>query len=101
MALEEELEEAGDEAMRDIELRERQKELINALPLDKYEIEEGAPGWADAEKQVLKAAKCGIKNPVVSVKSSKSKRKPNESAAEIYAQEMGGDMAHKKSKKGI
>jgi N-acetyltransferase 10 len=66
----------------------------------RYEIEEGAPGWADAEKQVQKAAKSGHKNPVVSVKSSKSKRKPSESAAEIYAQEMGGEKAHKKSKKG-
>jgi len=96
--LDEELEEGGDEAMK--ELRAKQRELIDALPLDRYEIEEGAPGWVDAEAQVKKATKSGHKNPVVSVKSAKTKRKPSESAAEIYAQEMGGDKAHKKSKKG-
>jgi N-acetyltransferase 10 len=67
----------------------------------RYEIEEGAPGWADAEKQVLNATKSGKKNPVVSVKSTKTKRKAGvgETAAEIYAEEMG-EKAHKKSKKG-
>jgi N-acetyltransferase 10 len=94
--LEEELEEGGDEAMK--ALKEKQRELIDALPLERYEIEEGAPGWADAEKQVLKATKGGRKNPVVSVKSSKSKRKAGESAAEILEQEMGGK-ERKKAKK--
>ncbi|PMD38300.1 DUF699-domain-containing protein [Hyaloscypha variabilis F] len=95
--LEEELEEGGDEALR--VLREKQRELIDALPLDQYEIEEGAPGWADAERQVLSATKSGQKNPVVSVKSTKTKRKAGESAAEILEQEMG-EKAHKKVKKG-
>ncbi|KUJ24104.1 DUF699-domain-containing protein [Mollisia scopiformis] len=94
--LEEELEEGGDEALK--ALREKQRELIDALPLDQYEIEEGAPGWADAEKQVLHASKSGHKNPVVSVKSTKQKRKAGETAAEIYEQEFG-DKAHKKAKK--
>ncbi|POS85220.1 DUF699-domain-containing protein [Erysiphe pulchra] len=95
--LEEELEEGGDEIMK--ELKEKQRELINALPLDQYEIEENAPGWADAEKQVLNASKAGRKNPVVSLKSSKSKRKVVETAAEIYEAELGGKKKHKKSKK--
>ncbi|TAQ84736.1 hypothetical protein B7494_g6936 [Chlorociboria aeruginascens] len=98
--LEEELEEGGDEALK--ALREKQRELINALPLDQYEIEEGAPGWADAEKQVLSATKGGQKNPVVSVQSTKVKRKAGETAAEIYSKEMG-EKGHKKfkaSKKG-
>ncbi|PQE22987.1 hypothetical protein CJF32_00004384 [Rutstroemia sp. NJR-2017a WRK4] len=94
--LEDELEEGADEAMK--ALKEKQRELIDALPLDQYEIEAGAPGWADAEKQVLNAAKSGQKNPVVSVKSSKSKRKAGETAAEIYEQELG-EKAHKKAKK--
>jgi N-acetyltransferase 10 len=68
-------------------------------PPYRYEIEAGAPGWAEAEKQVLSAAKSGQKNPVVSVKSSKSKRKAGETAAEIYEQELG-EKAHKKAKKG-
>ncbi|RKF60269.1 RNA cytidine acetyltransferase [Erysiphe neolycopersici] len=95
--LEEELEEGGDEVMK--QLKEKQRELINALPLDQYEIEENAPGWADAEKQVLNASKAGRKNPVVSVKSSKTKRKVTETAAEIYEAELGGKKKHKKSKK--
>jgi N-acetyltransferase 10 len=65
----------------------------------RYEIEEGAPGWADAERQVLTATKSGYKNPVVSVKSTKPKRKAGETAAEIYEQEMG-EKAHKKAKRG-
>jgi N-acetyltransferase 10 len=56
---------------------------------NRYEIEERAPGWADAEKQVLNASKGGQKNPVVSVKSLKQKRKAGETAAEIYAAELG------------
>jgi N-acetyltransferase 10 len=64
----------------------------------RYEIEEGAPGWADAERQVLSATKNGQKNTVVSVKSTKTKRKAGESAAEIFEQEMG-EKTHKKVKK--
>ncbi|KAJ8065947.1 hypothetical protein OCU04_005048 [Sclerotinia nivalis] len=95
--LEEELEEGGDEAMK--ALKEKQRELIDALPLDQYEIEAGAPGWAEAEKQVKNAAKSGKKDIVVGVKSTKTKRKAGESAAEIYEQEMG-EKTHKKAKKG-
>lgn len=67
--------------------------------MPRYEIEEGAPGWADAERQVLNATKSGQKNPVVSVKITKTKRKAGETAAEIYEQELG-EKAHKKAKKG-
>ncbi|CAD6501517.1 BgTH12-01773 [Blumeria graminis f. sp. triticale] len=94
--LEEELEEGGNEALK--ELKEKQRELINALPLDQYEIEQGAPGWADAEKQVLKASKSGKKNPVVSIKGKKLKRKVSETAAEIFESEIG-EKNLKKSKK--
>jgi N-acetyltransferase 10 len=66
--------------------------------MTRYEIEEAAPGWADAEKQVLNATKGGQKNPVVSVKTTK-KRKPTETAAQIYEEEMG-EKTHKKAKKG-
>jgi N-acetyltransferase 10 len=67
--------------------------------VSRYEIEEGAPGWADAERQVLSATKSGQKNPVVSVKSTKTKRKAGETAAEIYEQELR-EKAHKKAKRG-
>ncbi len=68
------------------------------LTLDRYEIEEGAPGWAAAEEQVRAATKNGSRSTVVSVKSAKTKRKSDESAAEIYAAEMG-EKVHKKLKK--
>ncbi|KAK6062629.1 nucleolar ATPase [Seiridium cupressi] len=95
-SLEDELEEGGDEALK--ELRQKQRELINSLPLDQYEIEGDAPGWEDAEKQLASAAKRGQTNPVVSVKSSKSKRKEGPSAAEIY-EEAFGEKKNKKVKK--
>ncbi|KAG7829553.1 hypothetical protein KL920_002412 [Ogataea angusta] len=61
-------------------LREKQKELINSLNLEKYAINE--QGW-DANK-LEKAAK---NKGVVSVKSGK-KRKTGETAEQIYDQEM-------------
>jgi N-acetyltransferase 10 len=66
--------------------------------MNRYEIEESAPGWQEAEKQVLAATKGGNKNPVVSVKSTK-KRKTGETAAEIYEAELGESKKSKKSKK--
>lgn len=95
-SLEDELEEGGDEALR--EVRKKQRELIDSLPLDQYEIEGDAPGWQDAEKQVLSASKQGKANPVVSVKSSKTKRKAGQTAAEVY-EEVLGEKSHKKHKK--
>ncbi|OBT77245.1 hypothetical protein VF21_04072 [Pseudogymnoascus sp. 05NY08] len=99
--LEDELEEGGDEAMK--ALREKQRELIDALPLDQYEIASEAPGWAHAEQEVLKATKKGAKPSAISVKTLKSKRKAGESAAEIYEEEMGEkkkDRGNKKAKTG-
>ncbi|KAI1342760.1 GNAT acetyltransferase 2-domain-containing protein [Xylariaceae sp. FL0016] len=95
-SLEEELEEGGDEALK--EVRRKQRELIDSLPLDQYEVEGDAPAWEDAEKQVRIASKRGNSNPVVSVKSSKSKRKAEPTAAEIYEEEFG-EKRQKKSKK--
>lgn len=56
--------------------------------------------WQDAEDQVLSAAKKGKANPVVSVKSSKQKRKAaaGETAEEVY-NEAFGEKKHKKHKK--
>ncbi|TWU73927.1 hypothetical protein ED733_004204 [Metarhizium rileyi] len=95
-SLDDELEEGGDEAVK--ALRQKQKELIDSLPLDQYAIEDDAPAWAEAEKQVRNAAKDGKTNPVVSVKS-KQKRKAGQTAAEIYEEAMG-EKASKKAKKG-
>ncbi|KAI1467572.1 DUF699-domain-containing protein [Daldinia caldariorum] len=94
--LDDELDEAGDEALK--ELRAKQRELIDSLPLDQYEIEGDAPGWEEAEKQVLRATQKGKANPVVSVKTKQSKRKAGMTAAEVY-EEAFGEKKHKKAKK--
>ncbi|CAG8974324.1 hypothetical protein HYALB_00006172 [Hymenoscyphus albidus] len=92
--LEDELEEGGDEAMK--ELKEKQRQLIDALPLSQYEIEESAPGWAEAERQIKSARG----NTVVSVRSGKEKkRKVGESAVEIYNEEFGDKREGKKARK--
>ncbi|KAG6221829.1 hypothetical protein E4U25_000658, partial [Claviceps purpurea] len=93
-SLEDELEEGGDEALR--ALKEKQRELIDSLPLDEYAIDADTPAWADAEKLVRTAAKDGKASVVVSVKS-KQKRKAGQTAAEVYEEEMGE--TRKKSKK--
>lgn len=61
--------------------------------LSRYEIAEGAPGWAEAEKQVKKG------RTVVAIGGKTKRKQPTETAAEIYEQEFG-EKAHKKSKKG-
>ncbi|XXG98984.1 hypothetical protein Hte_005317 [Hypoxylon texense] len=96
MSLDAELDEAGDEALQ--ELRAKQRELIDSLPLDQYEIEGDAPGWEEAEQQVLRATKKGQSNPVVSIKTKQAKRKAGMTAAEVY-DEAFGDKKPKKSKK--
>ncbi|OAA54167.1 nucleolar ATPase [Niveomyces insectorum RCEF 264] len=85
-------------------LRRKQRELINALPLDLYEVDEGdASGWAAAEKQVAAAASTGRPGAatVVSVKSSRApKRKPGDTTvAEVYETAVAGDPLEKKRSK--
>ncbi|KAI1827131.1 DUF699-domain-containing protein [Xylaria intraflava] len=95
-SLEEELEEGGDEALK--EIRQKQRELIDSLPLDQFEVEGDSPAWDDAEKQVRSATTRGQTNTVVSVKSSKAKRKAGATAAEVY-DEAFGEKPHRKAKK--
>ncbi|KAG8159835.1 hypothetical protein KVR01_010472 [Diaporthe batatas] len=90
--LEEELDEEGDEALK--EVRRKQRELIDSLPLDQYQIEGNEEVWKDAEEQVKK----GKGSNVVSVKSSKQKRKAGQTAEEVY-NEAFGEKKHKKHKK--
>ncbi|EGC46232.1 nucleolar ATPase Kre33 [Histoplasma capsulatum var. duboisii H88] len=98
VGLEEELREGGQEVNR--ELKEKQRALIDALPLDQYEIANGAAAWEDAEKQVRSSFSKNGNVPTVSVKSSKPvKRKAGESAREIYDREIES-RREKKIKKG-
>ncbi|KAL8958089.1 MAG: hypothetical protein Q9193_004785 [Seirophora villosa] len=112
--LEEELREGGEEVDR--ALKEKQRALIDALPLDRYEIETGA-AWEDAEKQVLRKTKKGDNvTTTVSVRSSKKQPPPAEkgqkkrkggggggesaTAEEVYAEEIGNAEA-KRLRKGM
>jgi N-acetyltransferase 10 len=84
-ALDDELDEGGDEVAR--ELKRKQRELIDSLPLDQYEIDGGAAEWEDAEKQIAKTGQAGA---VVSVKTAKTKRKAGQqTAAEVYEEAFG------------
>ena len=98
--LNEELKTGGEEV--DNELKEKQRALIDALPLDRYEIESGGAGWEEAEKQVQRAqSQGGNIDTTVSVKSSKpEKKRKGESAEDIYREEIGEKEA-KKLKKGM
>lgn len=87
------LEEEGDEAIA--EMREKQRELINALNLDKYAIADDGE-WD--EKSMSKAAK-GKSNGTGVVAVKKGKRKSGESASDIYEQEMKAVKKNKKGKK--
>ncbi|PGH16030.1 hypothetical protein AJ79_02010 [Helicocarpus griseus UAMH5409] len=98
VGLDEELREGGQEINK--ELKEKQRALIDALPLDQYEIANGAAAWEDAEKQVRSSVAKNGSVTTVSVKSSKPvKRKVGESAREIYDQEIESKR-EKKIKKG-
>ncbi|KAM7204296.1 nucleolar ATPase [Naviculisporaceae sp. PSN 640] len=94
--LDDELEEGGDEALK--ELRIKQRELIDSLPLDQYEIGGDRAEWQEAEKLVDRATKSGKSNPLVSVKTHKAKRKAEAEEAEVNGKDHG-DRGHGKSKK--
>jgi len=91
------------------ELKEEQRALIDALPLDKYEIENGGVvGWEEAERQVSKAHKKGAGAGVggdgsltVSVKKEgKGSKRKGESAEEIWREEVGEGEA-KRMRRGM
>ncbi|KAI5962216.1 NAT10 [Candida pseudojiufengensis] len=92
--LHDELEEEGDEAIS--EMKEKQKELINALNLEKYAIADDGD-WD--EKSMSKAVKSKNKGSNGTVSVKKGKRKSCENANEIYETEMKGLKKSKKSKK--
>ncbi len=85
------------------ELKEKQRALIDALPLDRYEIETGDAGWEEAEEQVKRAQArgSGAREVTVSVKSErKEKKRKGETAEEVYREEIG-DKEAKRLKKGM
>ncbi|CAI7678259.1 RNA cytidine acetyltransferase [Penicillium manginii] len=80
-SLDDELREGGEEVNE--ELREKQRALIDSLPLDRYEIDNGAATWDDAEKQIR-----GGGASTVSIKSKPSKRKKGDTARDIFDKEV-------------
>lgn len=98
--LQDELAEGGAEFDR--EERERARAMIDALPLENYEMANGDAAWQDAEKQIRAAEKKGdAGNKTVAVKNDKKekdgKRKAGEALAE--AQKEAEKYSGKKSKK--
>ncbi|KAL9107616.1 MAG: hypothetical protein Q9227_007519 [Pyrenula ochraceoflavens] len=84
-ALDKELDEGGREV--DNEMREKQRAMIDALPLERYEIANDNTAWGDAEYQIRASAaepNESRRSTVVSVKSSQpaSKRKASATVAE-------------------
>ncbi|TBU61958.1 GNAT acetyltransferase 2-domain-containing protein [Dichomitus squalens] len=98
--LEEELEEAGDEAAR--ALREKQRAMLDALDLSKYAINDASADWSAAEAQVAKLASGGQgKSTLVSVKTSAvvgQKRKAEDKGKEDKSGEKKARRSMKKSK---
>lgn len=98
-ALEDELVQAGAEEAEEREEREAKRALIDSLPLERYQIGEGADmGWEEAEKAVGKGLKSGGTVAVKTGKGAEKKRKAGE-ALEEAQRELTGDSG-KKSKKG-
>lgn len=73
------------------------KDLI-LNPHSRYQIDNNDEAWKDTEDKVKDALLQG-KAPVVSVKSSKKKRKAEQTAAEVYKEAFGDDGEEKKKKK--
>jgi len=84
-------------------MREKQRALIDALPLDKYEIATSTAddtAWEEAERQVLEAGAHEGRSTTVSVKSHK-KRKVEHVNGEGNSVDQGDELAgERKGKKG-
>lgn len=90
--MEDDLEIAGNEAIS--AMKEKQKELINSLNLNKYAIDDNQEEWSQSKKDLEKA----IKNKgSVAIKSNKKRKQ--ESAEQIYNEEMGSAKKSKKKSK--
>ena len=90
--LEDELATGGAEF--DAQEREKQRKMIDSLPLENYAIANGEASWEDAEKAVKAGKKSGTFG--VKRKEEKHKRKAGEALAEVQKEAEG---LGKKSKK--
>ncbi|QRV74159.1 GNAT family acetyltransferase [Ceratobasidium sp. AG-Ba] len=94
--VEEELQEAGDEATK--QLRAAQREMIDALDLSKYTIDHTSTDWAQAEAHVAKLADPTKRKDVSTVVSLKSTAVPKKRTAD---DEAGGQTTKKKNRRAI
>ncbi|QRV88933.1 GNAT family acetyltransferase [Ceratobasidium sp. AG-Ba] len=94
--VEEELQEAGDEATK--QLRAAQREMIDALDLSKYTIDHTSADWAQAEAHVAKLADPTKRKDVSTVVSLKSTAAPKKRTAD---DEAGGQTTKKKNRRAI
>ncbi|KAG9097136.1 hypothetical protein FRC06_007927 [Ceratobasidium sp. 370] len=94
--LEEELQEAGDEATK--QLRAAQREMIDALDLSKYTINHTSAEWTQAEAHVAKLADPAKRKGVSTVVSLKGSAAPKKRAADDDA---GGQTTKKKNRRAI
>lgn len=90
--MDDDLEEAGSEAVQ--AMRERQREFINSLDLDKYAIAENEEEWNQNQKGLERAAQS---KGTASIKTGT--KRSTENADNIYRQEMGAVKRGKKNKK--
>jgi N-acetyltransferase 10 len=103
-SLADDLAEGADEF--DEEERERNRRMIDSLPLENYAIENGGAGWEDAEKVVQEAARKGKKVGTVAVKNLKGSEERKRKAGEVLksvqeeAEKLGGEAKGKKRRKG-
>ena len=93
--LDDDLQEAGNEAVK--AMKEKQKELINSLNLDKYAIDDNTEEWSEQKAALEKAAK-KEKGGVVSLKTGKKKRS-KDTADSVYDEEIGALQKAKRAKK--
>jgi N-acetyltransferase 10 len=104
--LDEDLEEAGQQAIAG--LKDKQRDIINSLDLKKYAIGGTDQDWQAAEDQIKASQKDSKLRSVVSVKnensSKKTPRRKTETAAEIAANEAkhksGKTKMSKKTRRG-
>ncbi|KAG8748379.1 hypothetical protein FRC10_005926 [Ceratobasidium sp. 414] len=94
--VEEELQEAGDEATK--QLRAAQREMIDALDLSKYTIDHTSAEWTQAEAHVAKLADPAKRKDVSTVVSLKGSAAPKKRAADDDA---GGQTIKKKNRRAI
>ena len=96
--LDDELREGGEDV--DADLKEKQRALIDALPLDQYEVANGdEQRWEEVERQIQKGGVNGTNARTVSVKSGKKMKRKAEDDRTVDGNEGMNDEDTKRTKK--